>query len=234
MAAFSVPRSPNPACGYPAPGSPVGSCSSHTGGAGSRQQGKRWPLEGRPQRAARLPTLPSRRPRRPSSLFTPRWTGFGRQQSLPSENRPSLQHVMHRDSPTLAGGNRQSDSRRPAPFNIPLHLGSLPSTGITRRRQYCRPLRNPAGPACSSRRSGGCVHVTDGASRVAASSILQACRRQYHCGSSTVLRSLTLPYRHRPSPYLRRVGFRNARFEACAAFTNVPACQFAELLNAAL
>ena len=31
MAAFPRPRSPNPACGFPAPGSPVGSCPSHTG-----------------------------------------------------------------------------------------------------------------------------------------------------------------------------------------------------------
>ena len=94
MAAFPVPRSPNPACSFPAPGSPVGACTSHTGGAGRRQRGG-WPLKGRPQRAARLPALLPRRPRRPSSLLTPRWTG--------SRNRPSLQHVMRPDSSTLAG-----------------------------------------------------------------------------------------------------------------------------------
>ena len=37
-----------------------------------------------------------------------------------------------------------------------------------------------------------------------------------------------------PSPNLRRVGSRIALFEACSAFTRVPACTVAELLNAAL
>ena len=35
----SSPRSPNPACRFPAPGSPVGSCTSYTGDEGQRQQG---------------------------------------------------------------------------------------------------------------------------------------------------------------------------------------------------
>ena len=78
------------------------------------------------------------------------------------------------------------------------------------------------------------MHITDGDSRVATSSILQACRRQYPGGNSTVHRSLTFPCRHRPSPITGRVGSRIDRFEACAAFTQVPACLLAELLNAAL
>ena len=32
----------------------------------------------------------------------------------------------------------------------------------------------------------------------------------------------------RPSPYLRRVGSHIIRFEACSAFTRVPACIFAK------
>ena len=35
----------------------------------------------------------------------------------------------------------------------------------------------------------------------------------------------------RPSPYLRRVGFHIARFEACSTFTRVTACMLAEPLN---
>ena len=42
------------------------------------------------------------------------------------------------------------------------------------------------------------------------------------------------PSRRRPSPNLRRVGFRIARFEACPAFTRVPACAAAEPPEAAL
>ena len=57
----------------------------------------------RPQRAARLSTLPSRRPRRPPSQFTPRWTGCGWQQSLPSDSCPSLQQVMPPGSPAQTG-----------------------------------------------------------------------------------------------------------------------------------
>ena len=38
----------------------------------------------------------------------------------------------------------------------------------------------------------------------------------------------------RPSPHFRRVGFRINRFEACSAFTRVPACMVAEPPKAAL
>ena len=42
------------------------------------------------------------------------------------------------------------------------------------------------------------------------------------------------PNRHRPAPYPRRVGSRIACFEACSAFTRVPACLLAEPPKAAL
>ena len=52
------------------------------------------------------------------------------------------------------------------PFRVPPHLRPLPSTGMTRRPQYYRPLRHPVGPDWSSRISGSGVHPTDRASRV--------------------------------------------------------------------
>ena len=42
------------------------------------------------------------------------------------------------------------------------------------------------------------------------------------------------PARRRPSPFPRWVGFRIARFEACSAFTRIPACAVAEPPKAAL
>ena len=42
------------------------------------------------------------------------------------------------------------------------------------------------------------------------------------------------PASRRPSPISRRVGFRVIRFEACSAFTRVPACMVAEPPEAAL
>ena len=40
--------------------------------------------------------------------------------------------------------------------------------------------------------------------------------------------------RRQPSPYVRRVGSHITRFEACSAFTHVPACVLAGLPKAAL
>ena len=61
---------------------------------------------------------------------------------------------------------------------------------MTRRPQYYRPLRHPAGPDWSSRISGSGVRTTDRASRVAAPSILQTCRRHYPGGNDPVRLSL--------------------------------------------
>ena len=44
----------------------------------------------------------------------------------------------------------------------------------------------------------------------------------------------SLPGRRRPSPFLGRVGFRVALFEACSAFALAPACMVAEPPEAAL
>ena len=135
LATFPVPRSPNPACRFPAPGSPVGSCTSHTGDEFQQQQGS-WPhgfgreeLHGSRldcgcglacQQACRR--LDGPRPRTP-------------EKPPPPGTRPSLPHVMRPGFSGILRGNRPSHSRYLSPFNILPHLGSLSSTGITRRRQ---------------------------------------------------------------------------------------------------
>ena len=128
---------------------------------------------------------------------------------------------------SLAGGAT-------TPFRFPLEVRPLSSAGITRRPQSYGPIRHPAGPDCPSRGPGWRVRTTDRASRVATSSLFHACQRHYPGRSASVHLSLFFPNRRRPSPNLRRVGSRVARFEACSASTHVPACMFAELLFAAL
>ena len=76
-------------------------------------------------------------------------------------------------------------------------------------------------------------HATGGASRVATLSLLSTCHRHYPGGTGRCLRR-SLPGRCQPSPYLRRVGFRIARFEACAAFAQATACGLAESPEATL
>ena len=76
------------------------------------------------------------------------------------------------------------------PSRIALDPGPLPSTGITRLPRYYGPLRHPAGPDWPSRVSGGRVHATDRASRVAAFFIFHACWRHYPGRYRSVHRSL--------------------------------------------
>ena len=120
------------------------------------------------------------------------------------------------------------------PFRTVPDSGPLPSAGVTPRPRYYGPIRHPDGPACPSRGSGCRVHGTGGASRVAAPSIFPCVPaplpRRKPAGALVAL----FPASRRPSPILRRVGFRNARFEACSAFTRVPARMVAEPPKAAL
>ena len=76
-------------------------------------------------------------------------------------------------------------------------------------------------------------HATGGASRVATFSLLSTCHRQYPGGTDRCFRR-SLPGRWQPSPFLRRVGFRITRFEACSAFAHAVACGLAESPNATL
>ncbi len=117
----------------------------------------------------------------------------------------------------------------PASLLRSLELRPLPSTGVTRHLRYSEPLRHPAGPSWSSRIPGWRVHATDGASRVAAVSLLHTCRRQYPGGISVSLASRSLP----AFPVLT-AGRRVTRFEACSTFTRVTACVLAEPPMAAL
>ena len=87
------------------------------------------------------------------------------------------------------------------PCCAPLELRPLPSAGITQLLRYYEPLRHPAGPSWSSRIPGWRAHATDGASRVAAVSLLHACRRQYPGGTGRCPRH-SLPDRCQPFPVI--------------------------------
>ena len=141
-------------------------------------------------------------------------------------------HVMHPESSAPTGVIGIATPVAFSPSVIPPHLRPLSSTGITRRPQYCGPLRHPAGPDCPSRGFGWRVRTTDRASRVATAPLFHACRRHYPGGAGRCARR-PLPGRWQPSPLFRRVGLRVARFEACSTFTRVAARMVAEPPKAA-
>jgi len=110
---------------------------------------------------------------------------------------------------------------------IRLQLRPLPSTGITRLRQYCEPLRHPTRPGLSLT-SCQLIHtaITDGTSRV------EYGPRCLHAVANTpagLMETCSLVRSHqlRPSPKPGRVGSCISRFEACSAFTHVTACMLA-------
>ena len=157
--------------------------------------------------------------------------------TAPSLNpAPSPAHVMLRNSlPLHAGFVGKATPAGLRPSVIPPHPRPLSSTGITPR------VFSPTGlsatlpaRACPSRGSGCRVHGTGRASRVAAPSILRACRRHYPGGNRPVLSPLS----SRPAVGLPLStggpAFRIHCFEACPAFTRVPARMAAEPPGAAL
>ena len=213
-------------CGFPASGSPVGSCISHA----ERRFGALLAVP------AALPApVPRSCTASPARCLSPtRRQTCSRPDGTepPFSPAPSLTHVMLRNSPPLhAGFVGKATPAGLRPSVIPPHLRPLSSTGITPRLQYYGPLRHPAGPACPSRGSGCRVHGTDsrvrgwrGALSVATLSIFHACRRHYPGGNRPVHSSLSSrPVGGLPRDVSRRVDFRNNRFEACSAFTRVPA-----------
>lgn len=102
------------------------------------------------------------------------------------------------------------------------------------RHLHCYgPIRHPYGPASPSQAAGWPALTTAGASRVAAIALFHTCCRHYPGGTGRCPRC-SLPARCQPSPFLSRVGFHIARFEACSTFTCVAARMFAELPLAAL
>ena len=149
-------------CGFPASGSPVGSCISHA----ERRFGALLAVP------AALPApVPRSCTASPARCLSPtRRQTCSRPDGTepPFSPAPSLTHVMLRNSPPLHAGF--VGKATPAGLRssvIPPHLRPLSSTGITPRLQYYGPLRHPAGPACPSRGPGCRVHGTGRASRVA-------------------------------------------------------------------
>jgi hypothetical protein len=98
-------------------------------------------------------------------------------------------------------------------------LRPLPSTGVTRLRQYYEPLRHPRRPGLSL---ASCQLVrtatTAGASRVALDPLHPHAVATTPTGPMETC-SLVHSHRLRPSPNLRRVGSCKTLFEACSAFT---------------
>ena len=226
----STPCSPNPACGFPAPGSPVGPCASHTERRTRnlrRTGGLRATSSQKLHGFTRIE--PVRRVARPVYALTT--SGLPKMRGWPdsfayacdASGLPALRAgILGRATPA---GLR--------PSVIGPHLRPLSSAGIAPRLQYYGPLRHPAGPAFPSRGSGCRVHGTDSASRVATHSIFHTCRR--HCpGGNRRCSRCSLPAGRRPSPRCGRVGSRIGCFEACSAFTHVSARMVAEPPKAAL
>ena len=111
---------------------------------------------------------------------------------------------------------------------VRLQLRPLPSTGVTRLRQYYEPLRHPSQPGLSLA-SCQLIHtaITAGTSRVAAGPLCLHAVATTPAGPMETC-SLTRSHRLRPSPNRRRVGPCIVVFEACSAFTHVTACMLAE------
>ena len=149
-------------------------------------------------RAGHRPALPSLRRAVPPAALEPSWAG--------------------RLSPM---------TRSVAASCTALELRPLPSAGITRLPRYYGPLRHLARPGLAL--AGRRWEVTRLHRRgfpCGTRSPVRACRRHYPGGAAGCFAPLA--QRHRPSPFLRRVGPRITLFEACSAFTRVTACPLAE------
>ena len=183
----STPCLPNRTCGFPASGSPVGSCLSHA----------EHRCGASPHGPAAL-CAPGVQKLHGFARRCPSWCAIGPVNApmapsrQPANSAPSLTHVMLRDSlPLEAGFVGRATPAGLRPSVITPHLRPLPSTGVTPRLRYYGPLRHPAGPACPSRGPGCRVPGTGRASRVAALSIFHACRRHYPGGNRPVRSSLS-------------------------------------------
>ena len=107
---------------------------------------------------------------------------------------------------------------------VRLQLRPLPSTGVTRLRRYCEPLRHPSQPGLSL---ASCqlirTAITAGTSRVAYGPLCLHAVANTPAGRIEPC-SLLQFHPLRPSPLSGRVGSRINGFEACSAFTHVTAC----------
>jgi hypothetical protein len=104
-----------------------------------------------------------------------------------------------------------------------LELRSLPSTGITRLRRYCEPLRHPAAPGLSL--AGVRLAIPGHASGLPVLRTLPlcACRRHYPGAADGRTRRSNSPIRISLPRYHCRVGLHIGLFEDCPAFTHVVA-----------
>ena len=136
----------------------------------------------------------------------------------PIQPAPSLTHVMLRNSPPLyAIGKATPAGFRPSVILPHLRDGRYPASPVL---QASPPPSAPRGVPVAACTAPYAFH-------------LPCIRRHYPGGNRPVLTAL-LPAGRRPSPILRRVGFRVSRFEACSAFTHVPACMVAKPPKAAI
>ena len=141
---------------------------------------------------------------------------------------PSLTHVMLRDSLPFRRDRRQSHSRGPSPLRhlstpeAPFFDGRYPASSVLRASPPpCRPglpLAGSRSPRARHRQGFPCCYAFHLPCMPA------PIPRRKPAGALVAL----FPAGQRPSPNDRRVGFRIMRFEACSAFTRVPACMVAE------
>src|SRR5580693_8170539 len=110
---------------------------------------------------------------------------------------------------------------------VSLELRSLPSTGVTRLRRYCEPLRHPRAPDLSL--AGVRLIIPDralGPPVLRALSLCTCCHHYPGAAAGRTLRSAS-PSRISLPRKGCRVGLRIVLFEDCSAFTRVTACTLA-------
>ena len=136
----SSPCSPNPACRFPAPGSPVGSCASHTDRlCESDTQAVGLSRHDLRMRHSFRPACPPRLRRAAEPVHASATSNH-------SGSTPSLMHVMLPESLPSTRGPGIATPASLLPSDIAPHLRPLSSTGITRRFQSYGPLRHPDRP----------------------------------------------------------------------------------------
>ena len=217
----STPCPPNRTCGSPASGSPVGSCNSHTerqfGAASSHRRSPAVPVALRAPGSRKLhgfTAVPLSDA--PPDLFTPLTAP-----SLPSVSpAPSLTHVMLRNSLPLHAGfiGKATPAglrplRHPSSPEAPFLDGHYPASSVLRASPPpCRPGLPLAGfrlPRARHRHGFPCCHAFH------LPHVPTPLPRRKPAGALVA----RFPASRRPSPFLRRVGFRVDGFEACSAFT---------------
>jgi hypothetical protein len=119
-------------------------------------------------------------------------------------------------------------------FHSAPEVRSLPSTGITRLPRYCEPVRHPsaARPVPRGRPVGNAIVPPLGLPVLPVDSSYTHAIASTPAGPVELCRSWL--ERRRPSPSVRQVGSRIARFEVCSAFTHVMACMLADSLKGAV